>query len=85
MTITTQVAKDFLPGLKFHNIGEAAKTTTEVTVEANVEGIEVTAHGTKAQCGVDPAKTLTGHYTTGNTLVTGETDPGGVMANAWYE
>jgi hypothetical protein len=30
--------------------------------------------------------TLTGaDYTTGNTLVTGETDPGGVMAEAWFE
>jgi hypothetical protein len=29
---------------------------------------------------------LTGsEYTTGNTLVTGETDPGGVMAEAWFE
>ncbi len=91
MTISTQIGKDFLPGIKFHNIfavdkeGKKIANTTEVTVESNVEGIQVTAHGTQKQCIVDPAKVLTGHYSTGNTLVTGETDPGGVMAEAWYE
>ncbi len=73
-----------LTGLTPHNIGEAAKTTTEVTVESNVANIPVTQDGTKAQCGTEPGK-VTGHYSTGNVILTGETDPGGVMANAWYE
>ncbi len=89
--ITIGQSEKDLTGLTLHkNIGEAAKKTTEATLEANVENIPVAgADGTLAQCGVDPAKVLTGHYTTGNTLITGETDPKDgskpVMENAWYE
>ncbi len=83
--IYTINSTEALSGAKLHNIGEAAKTTTEITMELNIEKIPVTADGTKAQCGVDPTKTLTGHYSTGNVVLTGETDPGGVMANVWYE
>jgi len=74
-----------LKGVTFHNIGEEAKTTTEVTVEFKVPGIAMKLEGTKAQCFMDPAKTpITGEYSTGNVLLTSETDPGGVMANAWW-
>ncbi len=75
-----------LTGLTPHNIGEAAKTTTEMTIEFNVPNIPVTMDGTKAQCGVDPTKALTGHISTSNVIVTGETDvEKPVMANVWYE
>jgi hypothetical protein len=54
-----------------------------VTVTGNVHGIVVTA---SAGCAglINPNQTLEGTYTTGNTLVTGETEAG-VMADAWYE
>ena len=39
---------------------------------------------TKENCLINPEQTLIGTYTTGNTLVTGETTAG-VMAEAWYE
>jgi hypothetical protein len=73
-----------LSGVGYHNIGEAGKTTTEATVTANIPGVAVTADGTKATCGINPAQTLTGTYTTANTIVTGET-PAGTMANIWFE
>ncbi len=82
--IVTIGSTEDLPGLQFHNIGEEAKTTTETTVETNVSNVPVTADGTKEQCGVDPAKSLTGHYSTGNSIITGENDLTLTMANAWY-
>jgi hypothetical protein len=89
ITISTgcifKISEQSLTGPIYHNIGEEAKTTTELTVEIKAPNIAVTAVGTKAQCGLDPAKTpITGEYTTGNSLITAETDPGGVMANAWW-
>ncbi len=78
-----------LTGLSLHNIGVKGGGTTEVTVEAFVPNIPVTVLGTKAQCGVDPTAAITGTYSTGNVIVTGETDPKDgskpVMAEAWYE
>ena len=77
-----------LEGVSFHNIGEEAKTTTEVTVETAISGmgakITVTATGTKAGCGINPSQVLTGTYMTGNAVVTGESEAG-AMANAWWK
>jgi hypothetical protein len=71
-----------LTTVSYHLSGSAP--TREVTVETNVHGIVVNATGTAAACQIDPTKTLTGTYTTGNTLITGQTSAG-VMADAWYE
>jgi hypothetical protein len=69
-------------GVKFHNVGEEPKTTTEITGE--VSGMTLAGSVTQ-QCGMDLTKTpITVEYKTGNFLVTSETDPGGVMANAWW-
>lgn len=69
-------------GVKFHNVGEESKTTTEITAE--VSGLPLSGSVTK-QCGIDLSKTpITVEYKTGNFLITSETDPGGVMANAWW-
>jgi hypothetical protein len=56
----------------------------QVTVTANVPNITVEATGNQAECLINPNQKLIGTYTTGNTLVTGETHAG-VMAEAWYE
>jgi hypothetical protein len=81
-----KISEQALGGLSFHSIGEEAKNTTEVTVEAKVPNIVVKVTGTKAQCGIDPTKTpITSEYTTGNTLATAETDPGSAMANSWWK
>jgi hypothetical protein len=72
-------------GVKFHNVGEESKTTTELTIEIAALSMTVTAAGGKAGCGFDPTKTpITSEFKTGNVIVTGETDPGGVMGNAWW-
>lgn len=72
-------------GVAFHNVGEEAKGTTEITGEINALPIAGSLTGTTGQCGIDMTKTpITVEYLTGNFLITGETDPGGVMANAWW-
>lgn len=71
-----------LAGLEITNTGG-----TEITIAFGL-GIQLTAtvDGTKAQCILlDPSKPYTTKYWTGNTLITGETDPGEVMATAWWE
>jgi hypothetical protein len=74
-----------LTGIAYHTSGVAPNR--EMTVETNVKGIVTTISegGTKAKCGITPEATLEGTYTTGNTIVTGETDPGGGMAETWFE
>jgi len=72
-------------GIKYHTIGTAPNR--EATVEAAATGINVepTVGDTAAGCGIDPAKLpWTGKYSTGNAIVTGETNAG-VMAEAWFE
>ncbi len=61
---------------------EITATVNHVTVPAGK--IHIT--GTRAQCIIDPANGTTdiGTYTTGNTLITGETLTG-EMKEAWYE
>jgi len=70
-----------LNGVTFHNIGAAP--TRQITVSTNVTVPTLTGAG--AGCPIKVSQALTGTYTTGNTIVTGETDPGGVMADAWWE
>jgi hypothetical protein len=71
-----------LSTIKYHNIGTTPNR--EVTVEPTVAGIAVGTDGTDVQCLIKTAQTLSGTYTTGNAIVTGET-PGGAMADAWFE
>jgi hypothetical protein len=70
-----------LSTISYHNVG--ISPNREVTVSANVHKIKVVATGTKATCFINPEQTLEGTYTTGNTIVTGETEAG-VMADAWW-
>jgi hypothetical protein len=71
-----------LTGITYHTVGSTP--IREVTVSSNVHNISVTVTGTKAACQIDPTQTLTGTYTTGNVLITGQTSAG-AMADAWYE
>jgi len=80
---TFRIGSQRLKGPKYHNIGKEADTTTEVTVENAITGIAVTQEGT----GCKTTEPLTGSFTTGNVIVTGETDPATgtpVMANGWW-
>ena len=63
-----------IKGVGLHNIG-----TTEVTGELKVP---LTVNATGASC---PWGAVSGEFVTGNVLLTGETDPGGAMANLWWE
>jgi hypothetical protein len=82
-----------LNGIGYHTIGTSPNR--ETTVTANVTNIVTTCDGTKATCLIDPAQTLTGTYTTGNTIVTAEEDlteaeeitehKTPVMADGWFE
>jgi hypothetical protein len=57
----------------------------EVTVSTNVVGIQVSMTGTPAGCLVKSlSDNFEGRYTTGNTKVTAETDPGESMADGWW-
>jgi hypothetical protein len=81
--IFTIGAQGPLGGITFHNLNGEKK---EVTVETNVHEIGVTGDGTAAQLGINPNQTLTGTYTTGNTIVTAEKDNlNKEMVNCWYE
>jgi hypothetical protein len=72
-----------LSTITYHNVGTTPNR--EITGSANVHGIKVAAIGTRANCLINPEQTLEGTYTTGNTFVTGETDPGSVKADVWWE
>jgi len=69
-------------GLYYHNIGVLHP---EVTAEAKVK-VKVFLAFAGFGCGIHVNETpLTAEYTTGNTIATAETDPGGVMADGWWE
>jgi hypothetical protein len=71
-----------LKNVTYHNLG--AGETREITVEPLVKGITATLDGGDVACG--GVNTITSaEYTTGNTIVTGETDPGGEMKGTWWE
>jgi hypothetical protein len=72
--------------LTYHNIGTPGTTSTKVTFEAHVTNIAATMTGTQPGCGgVDPTKAVTGNYTTGNTILSAETDSTPpVAAEAWW-
>jgi hypothetical protein len=70
------VGPQTLSGINYNNI------LGIVTVESSVSGI----HGTtNAGCPGGAGTFTTGELTTGNALVTGQTDPGGVMASIFCE
>jgi hypothetical protein len=77
---TFTIGAQTLGGINYANLGEAPNRT--VTVSTNVTGIAGTANDSCTTLSINPGA-ITGDYTTGNTIVTGETS-GGVMADAWY-
>jgi len=80
-----QVSPQTRTGITFHNIGIPGFNTS-VTVSALVAGVAANMTGTKAACGgVDPSHPLTGEYTTGNTVVSAETDgENPTFVDAWW-
>jgi hypothetical protein len=69
-----------LPGLNAANVGSVG--SREVTVSTNVAVPEITVSNPCVF--IKPGQKLLGTYTTGNTLVTGETE-GGARADAWFQ
>jgi len=68
-------------GLTYTNIN----AKTEVTTAASVKNIKGTAGAGCAPVLGFTGSFTEGEYTTGNTIATGETDPGGSMASVWWE
>jgi hypothetical protein len=84
--IFTIAAQGPLGGTSYHTNGVIPNR--ELTVEINIKNIAVTSPSTALQCnGFHIEGTnLTGTYTTGNTIVTGEEDKaGGKMSETWWE
>jgi hypothetical protein len=72
-------------GVGYHTSGVAPSRELTATVNhVVIPAAQISAVPSKAACLITPDQPLIGTYTTGNTLVTGET-PAGVMAEAWYE
>ncbi len=67
-----------LSGVKYHDAGV---TKSELTLEMAVKGMVVSANSKCEAVGTG----LEAEFTTGNTILTSETDPGGVLANIWWE
>jgi hypothetical protein len=90
ITPTTTLATATNPGVKYHDaVSGGVKHIITVTVSnialpaAAVHIINTENAFCKAFVGL---KTITGvTYTTGNTNITAETDPGGVTADVWFE
>jgi hypothetical protein len=74
-------AQNGLNKVSYATIGTAPNR--EVTVSTNVTGVAGSANAKCAGVGIAEGA-VSGDYTTGNTIVTGETS-GGVMADAWFE
>jgi len=71
-------------GIGYSTVGVSPnREITATTSNVVIPEAQIKATGTKAQCLINPEQALLGTYTTGNTLVTGET-AGGEMKDAWY-
>jgi hypothetical protein len=80
---TYEIGPQSLTGITYTTIGTSPNR--EVTVSTTVHGIAVSMTGTAAGCLVTSlSDKFEGTYTTGNTIVTAETDPGEVMADGWW-
>lgn len=69
-----------LGGVTFHDAGT---TLAEITLSISLKGMKAALVGTKASC-LMAVEEVEGEYTTGNTIITAETDPAGVMASVWW-
>ncbi len=73
-----------LKTIEYHNIGDESKNTTVITMKMKF-GYNGFYDGNSETCLINVTKTpLLSEYATGNSLLTGETDGGGVMSNLWW-
>jgi hypothetical protein len=77
------VGEQTLTGAGYHNVGEEAKNTAEITAELKLQPAAVASQGNCSEL-INTGQTLIGTYTTGNTLLTGESSAV-VMANLWWK
>jgi hypothetical protein len=77
---TFKVGAQALAGLAFKDTGSPSTNTAEITVETKVAGAVGSANSKCVSLGIVEGA-VTGEYATANMLVTGESDPGGSMAN----
>jgi hypothetical protein len=73
-----KVGPQTLTGIKYTNIN----SESEVTSEASVKNIAGTKSG--FFCPGGSGAFTTGEYTTGNAIITGETDPTNIMKKIWW-
>jgi hypothetical protein len=72
-----------LGNVTYHDV--EPKKKEQITVESHLGEVKLILDGGQAKCGLNPEQEPKLQVTTGNTILTSETDPGGVMANLWWE
>jgi hypothetical protein len=82
--LITIPASSPLSGIKLHDPKTGGKAKEIITAEPTVFNIPVKIANNKCPAPLVEGAAL-GDYTTGNVELTGETTPGGVMANLWWE
>lgn len=80
VTVPGQTPHGPTNSITFHNIGLTSNNTTETTVEPLVEGIT----GNAAGAGCVKTGAISGTYTTGNALVTGDVTGTATMTAVWW-
>lgn len=78
---TFTIGAQTLKGVSYKTVG--VTPNREITVSFNISNLAATANDSCTNLKINPGA-LTGEYTTGNTILTGETDPGKVMADFWF-
>jgi hypothetical protein len=86
-TLCLQITPFTSTGIGYHDSGIGVKQIVTATANVTVPGaaldLKNIGNANCAALGMTSIHDAT--YTTGNTLITAETDPGGVMAEAWFE
>jgi hypothetical protein len=72
-----------LGGLTYHDA--EPKKKEQITVENQLSEVKLVLDGGQVKCGLNPEKEPKLQVTTGNTILSSESDPGGVIANLWWE
>ena len=76
-----EVTPQTVAGFNYTNINSKSETT----VTAKIPGVVVEGPFPAGACLIKNSPPFTSEYTTGNTVVTGEVDPGETMVRAWFE
>jgi len=78
-TCTAKIGPQEASGITYHNTTEVKPRT--VTLSA---AVTVTVNSLVGECGIKLEGPYTGHYTTGNTIIKAEEDPGTKEVDGWW-